>query len=351
MLRISTDTKWANIGRALLKMIKIGLLGAGRIGSMHAKNLVKHDQYDLKVVYDAHAPAAQAVASKYDGVKVAQTEEQVFADSELDAVLIASVTATHCDFIQRAANAGIAVLCEKPLSLETTIVHQCRANLTPNHAPIQIGFNRRFDPGHHKLRASVKAGLKLEKLIITSRDLEVPSLEYLKNSGGLYKDMMIHDFDMARSILPEEPISIFAIGSSIIEPQICKQIDDIDTAIVVMYTASGILCSIHCSRRAAYGYDQRIEAFGVEGMFISDNIHDTSVKQYTDHATDMSEPLPNFFIERYVEAYRLQLDAFAEVVQSNAEPTPSFEDGYRALVLAELAGQSMREGKPIPVEY
>jgi len=334
-----------------LKRIRIGLLGAGRIGAMHAANLTAHPRYELKMVYDADSAAAQAVAAKRSGVAVATSENQVFESAELDAVLIASPTVTHCDFIERAVNVGKAALCEKPLAPDSAAARQCRANLSPDRAPIQIGFNRRFDPSHRKLRESVKANFKLEKLLIISRDPGLPPLDYLKASGGLFKDMMIHDFDMARSILPEEPTSIFATGSAIIEPEICRAADDIDTAMATLKTASGIICGVHCSRRAAYGYDQRIEAFGAEGMILSDNNYATSVKRYTAQATAMREPLPNFFIERYAQSYEAQLDAFAATVLDGAEQSPSFEDGYRALVLAELAGRSMREGRALPVEY
>lgn len=333
------------------KKIKIGLLGAGRIGAMHADNLVAHPQFELRAVFDTHTPAAEAVASKYPGVQAVADAENIFSAKDLDAVLVASITETHCEFIERAVGAGKAVLCEKPLSLDTKVARETRAKLQKGHPPIQLGFNRRFDPGHRQLCDSVKAEMKLEKLIITSRDPYMLDAQYLKNSGGLFKDMMIHDFDIARYALPEEPATIYATGSALVNPAACQQFGDVDTAVVVLRTASGVLCTIHCSRRAAYGYDQRMEAFGDIGMFISANKHSTQFTKFTADATEVKEPLPEFFIERYADAYRLQLDAFAAVVQGKDADVPNFEDGYRALVLAELAGESMRAGKALPITY
>ena len=327
-------------------MIRIALIGAGRIGAMHARNLKSHPAFELAAVFDMNTEAAQAAAGRSAEVAVAANAAEIFSDDTIDAVLIASLTNTHCDYISAAAQTGKAVLCEKPIDLDIARVDQCRDGLGASPPPIQIGFNRRYDPGHAALRERLRQGEigSLEKLIITSRDPGVPSEDYLKNAGGLFRDMMIHDFDLARSLLPEEPQRIVATGTVLIAPGVCGSLGDVDTAMVIMQTASGVLCHINCSRRAVYGYDQRVEAFGEGGMLISDNNTATSVRGYNAQATAAREPLPHFFIERYADAYRLQLDAFARAVQEGLAPSPSFEDGRRALMLAQAAAESLHSG-------
>ena len=216
--------------------------------------------------------------------------------------------------------------------------------------PVQSGFNRRHDPGHSQLQKRVAAGDigKLEKLIITSRDPGLPSENILRASGGLFADMMIHDFDMARFVLGEEPVMVFAAGAALTSPLV-KDIGDIDTAMVIMQTASGVLCTINCSRRAVYGYDQRIEAFGSGGMLISENRTATNIKAHTAKTTSAAEPLLHFFTDRYADSYRLQLDTFAAAVCGKCAPMPTFQDGTRAQTLAEAAAKSMRENKPVVV--
>ena len=323
-------------------MLAVALIGAGRIGGLHAQLLADNPRVQLAAVYDADGDAAAAVAAKF-GVAVTDADAAINA---ADALLVASATATHCDYVERAVAAGRAVLCEKPPGLEVARVNACRDAIGRSalgDAPlVQLGFNRRFDPTHAALQARVAAGEigALEKLIITSRDPALPSAAYLKAAGGLFRDMMIHDFDLARFILGDEPTRIFAAGAALVD----AKSDEIDTAMVVMQTAAGALCHINCSRRAVYGYDQRVEAFGGDGMLISNNAATTQVAHFAAAQTDARAPLQWFFTERYRESYQRQLDAFIDAVENATPASPTFEDGRRALLLAEAAEQSMRDG-------
>jgi myo-inositol 2-dehydrogenase/D-chiro-inositol 1-dehydrogenase len=217
---------------------------------------------------------------------------------------------------------------------------------------VQIGFNRRFDPGHAAVAAAVKAGEigDLEQLIITSRDPDIAPFDYLRTSGGIFRDMTIHDFDLARFVSGEEPVEVLATGSIRIEPRLAG-LDDLDSVMVVMRTAKGTLIHINNSRRAVYGYDQRLEAFGSKGMITSENVRANSVRRSTREATDQAAPLLHFFIDRYFEAYRRELDDFIETVQSGGEPAVSFEDGRRAQILAEAARNSAMTGQAVKINY
>lgn len=327
-------------------MLSIALIGAGRIGGMHAEHIAAHPRARLVAVYDSNRAAANAVAAKCNAEAVADADA-VFTVA--NALLIASSTATHCDYLERAAAAGVPALCEKPPDIDIARVNACRKTLAAHNARVQLGFNRRFDPSHAALQMRAASGEigKLEKLIITSRDPAPPSAGYLAACGGLFRDMMIHDFDLARFILGEEPARVFAAGAALVMPDA----GDVDTAMVIMQTDSGALCHINCSRRAVYGYDQRVEIFGENGMLVSNNRTTTQVTHYDARHTDARAPLHNFFVERYADSYRLQLDAFIEVVENDAPPSPSFEDGRRALLLAEAAEQSIKNERWAAVDF
>lgn len=332
-------------------MLSIALIGAGRIGTMHAQHIVAHPRARLSTIYDANTTVATEVANTFS-VATAATVQAAIASA--DAVLIASPTATHCDYLEMATAANKPVLCEKPPALDIARVDECCHYLAAQGNPlVQLGFNRRFDPGHAALAARSASGEigKLEKLVITSRDPAPPSEQYLSTSGGLFRDMMIHDFDLARFILRDEPTKVFATGSALVIPEICARTDDVDTAMAIMQTASGMLCHINCSRRAVYGYDQRIEVFGESGLLISGNRTATQVTYCGAQSTDKREPLLNFFIERYADSYRQQLDAFIDAVENQSPPSPSFEDGRRALLLANAAEESMHSGQWATVNF
>ena len=332
-------------------MLSIALIGVGRIGHVHARHIAAHPRARLVAVYDSNAAAAAEAAEAFNTQSVADAQTAINA---ADALLIASATATHCDYLECAAVAGRPALCEKPPDIDIARVNVCRDALAACGEPlVQIGFNRRFDPGHAALQVRTAHGEigKLEKLIITSRDPAPPPEDYLAVSGGLFRDMMIHDFDLARFILREEPVGVFAAGAALVAPDVCARTGDVDTAMVVMQTASGVLCHINCSRRAVYGHDQRVEVFGEKGMLISNNCMATQVAHYDAQHTDARTPFHEFFTERYADAYHRQLDAFIESVENAASPSPSFEDGRRALLLAEAAEQSMNSGRWAAVNF
>jgi myo-inositol 2-dehydrogenase/D-chiro-inositol 1-dehydrogenase len=315
---------------------------------MHARNLAGADGARLEIVFDPNTPAAEAVARAH-GCRVASTAEE--AIDKADAVLIATSTATHADLIELAAKAGKAILCEKPIDLSLDRVLACHKAIEGCNVPIQIGFNRRFDPGHRAAREACAAGKigKLEQVVITSRDPGMPPRGYVAVSGGIFRDMTIHDFDVARFMLNDEPTEVFATGSALVDPTIEADFRDFDSIMVIMRTADGKLCHINNSRRATFGYDQRIELFGSEGMVISDNKKAHELKFYGSTTTDAAEPYLDFFIERYAEAYQAEIAAFLAAIRDGRPIQATFDDGYRALMLAEAAIESARSGKKVEV--
>jgi len=334
-------------------MIRIALFGAGRIGALHAANIAAlHPRAELACVYDINAAAATAVASRH-GAKAAASVEAVLGDADIDAVLIASSTATHVDLITASALAGKAILCEKPIDLDIDRVETCRRAIAGTGVPVQIAFNRRYDRSHRAVREAVRAGQigALELLVITSRDPGLPPLPYLAVSGGIFRDMTIHDFDLARFILGDDPVEeVYATGSIMVERRL-QDLGDVDTAMVVMKAASGALVHINNSRRAVYGYDQRVEAFGAGGMVQSDNLRASTLARSDATATDAKEPLLNFFIERYLQAYRDELTDFIDAVEGARPPGAGFEDGRSALILANAAWESLRSGSSVSIRY
>jgi myo-inositol 2-dehydrogenase/D-chiro-inositol 1-dehydrogenase len=304
----------------------------------------------LAAVQDIHEPSAKAVADGL-GVKAYTNADPIFASKEVDAVLIATATDTHITYIEKAVAAGKAVLCEKPIDLDLKRVDACAEKLRGNKIPIMLGFVRRFDPGHRACRQMIKDGKigELHQVIITSRDPGMAPAAYIEVSGGIFRDMTIHDFDMARFMLGEEPTEVFATGSRMVDPALMERTNDFDTVTVVLRSASGKQCIINNSRRAAYGYDQRVEALGSAGMAISENRRAQYARLYSADFTEQAEPYLNFFIERYVEAFNAELGAFADAVEKGIAPEVGFEDGRLALVLAEAALKSAREGRVVRV--
>jgi myo-inositol 2-dehydrogenase / D-chiro-inositol 1-dehydrogenase len=326
-------------------MIRICQFGAGRIGKLHAVNLSRHPAYDLRYVVDVHEPSARAVAESV--AAEATMTERALADPAIDAVLIASSTDTHADLIEASARAGKAILCEKPIDLSRTRVDACLKVVEEAAVPLMIGFNRRFDANFRALKRQIEEGRigKVEIVSITSRDPAPPGPDYIKVSGGLYRDMMIHDFDLARWLLDEEPAEVLATGSCLVDPEIA-QLGDIDTGLVILRTPSGKLCQIGCSRRAAYGYDQRIEVHGERGMARADNVRLSTI-EIADASGFHGDLPPHFFIERYAGAYLAELDHFAESLEAGRPPSPSGEDGRRALALADAANESAASGRAV----
>ncbi len=331
-------------------MLRMAVLGCGRIGQMHAANVARHPRAALAGVYDLHQPSADKVATA-QGVPAFSTAEEVFESPQVDAVLIATATPTHADYIEMAIAAGKAVLCEKPIDLNLARVNACAARIKGTKLPIQLGFNRRCDPGHSAARAAMLAGDigDLHQVIITSRDPGLPPKAYLEAAGGLFRDMTIHDFDLARFMLGEEPVEVFALAGALIDPALGKELNEVDSAMIVMRTASGKQCHINNSRTAVYGYDQRVELMGTKGMLLSDNRKPHELRRYTATTTETSQPYQFFFLERYLEAFMAEIDGFVDCVEKGAQPLASFEDGRRALILAEAAYVSLREGRLVKV--
>ena len=328
--------------------MRFGLLGAGRIGQIHGANIAARSDAKLVAVADASPQAAAALAAR-TGAAVASAEA-ILTDASIDAVLVCTPTDMHADMIEAAVSAGKAVFCEKPVDLDAARIERCLAVVEKSGQALMIGFNRRFDPNFAALEKRLRAGEAgaIEIVTIISRDPAPPPVDYVKRSGGLFRDMMIHDFDMARFLLAEEPVEVFALGSSLVDPAIGAA-GDVDTAAVLMKTASGKIAQISNSRRATYGYDQRIEVHGSKGMLRAGNVHETTLESATASGF-RADPVQNFFLERYAAAYRAEIDAFVQACKGGIAPTPSGRDGLRAQVLADAATQSARTGKPVKVD-
>jgi myo-inositol 2-dehydrogenase/D-chiro-inositol 1-dehydrogenase len=324
-------------------MHQIALLGAGRIGRIHAANAVAHPGLTLSHIVDPDAGAAQGLAQE-TGAAVS-TLEAVLADPEVAGVIVASSTDTHLDYCLRAHAAGKAIFCEKPIDMDLARA-ETSADLLAD-ARLFVGFNRRFDPSFQALKARLAEGAigALETLQITSNDPAPPPVSYVKVSGGLFKDMAIHDFDMARWLLAEEPVEVFAWGSALVDPAI-GQVGDIDTARVMLKTAAGKLCVIANSRRSGFGYDQRIEAYGSAGMVKADNVTESTVQVWRETGAQ-SDRFQNFFLDRYREAYRAEMAHFADLIAGRAASAVTYEDAVKALALADAAGRSLRTGLPV----
>ena len=326
--------------------MKLALLGAGRIGQVHAANIHRSPRAELHAVVDVNQDAARALADRY-GAQVATGVDAALADPALEGVLICTSTDTHVDLILRATRRGLPVFCEKPIDLDLARVDACLAEVGRGKAPLFLGFNRRFDPNFRALREAVQRGDvgDVEIVKITSRDPAPPPPAYVRVSGGLFRDMMIHDLDMARFLLGEEPVEIFATGGCLVDPAI-GEAGDIDTAMVILRTQRGALCHIDNSRRAVYGYDQRVEVFGSLGMLQAGNPAPTTVTRFTREAVLSDKPFP-FFLERYADAYRAELDHFLDIVERKAQPSVTGRDGREALALADAAARSLELGRPV----
>jgi myo-inositol 2-dehydrogenase/D-chiro-inositol 1-dehydrogenase len=327
--------------------MKIGLLGAGRIGRIHGGNIAAHPRASLAAVADADAAAAQRFAMASNAT--IGTVDSIIESKDIDAVVICTPTDTHADLIERAARAGKAVFCEKPVDLNAARIRACLDVVRSARAKLMVGFNRRFDPSFASVRARIVAGEigTVELVTILSRDPSPPPPSYVARSGGLFRDMMIHDFDMARFLLGEEPAEVHAVGSCLVDPEIGAA-GDVDTAAVLLKTASGKIAQISNSRRATYGYDQRIEVHGSLGMLAAGNQYATTVT-LAGAAGYQSDPALPFFLERYAEAYRRELDSFVASVLDGAPVAPSGEDGLKAQLLADAATQAATSGQPVRI--
>ena len=328
-------------------MIDVALFGAGRIGTIHAGNLAQEAGARLKYVVDPNAKAARSLADRHEAS--AATVAQVFDDGSVGAVLICSSTDTHADLIQAAAAAGKQIFCEKPVDLDVERARTCAEAVKRAGVACLIGFQRRYDPTFSALKARIVKGEigTPEMLVVTSRDPGAPPIPYIRSSGGIFKDMLIHDFDIFRWILDDEAETVHANASCLVDPAIAEA-GDVDCTAVTIRTKRGRLCQINTSRRAAYGYDQRFEVLGSEGMLQAGNHAPTEVVASTSAA--VSRDLPeHFFLERYRAAYANELAHFFAVLAGREKARTTIDDGVKALELADAATTSWKEGRIVKV--
>ena len=331
-------------------MIRVAVLGAGRIGQIHAANVAANPLAQLVAVADPFPAAGQALADKLK-CDFSTNPDEVIARSDVDAVVIGTPSDTHAELMLKAARAGKAVLCEKPVDNDLAKADEAIAELTALKAKVMMAFNRRFDPSNIELRRLMDAGDigDVRQVIISSRDPGLPPRDYVAHSGGIFRDMVIHDFDMARFLLGEEPVEIYAKASRLVDAKLMQEFDDYDSVMVVMQTASGKQCHINCCREASYGYDQRFEILGSTGMLQNDNLRPSTVRRFNATETEARPPLLNFFLQRYTDAYRNELDAFLKALtHGTALPTSPY-DGRQALRLAEAAIESVKTGRTVAI--
>lgn len=329
-------------------MLNIGLLGCGRIGQVHGRTISGIDGARVTAVADAFDAPAKALA-EMTGARVMATAELI-AHADVDAVVIGTPTNTHYDLIHAAAAAGKAIFCEKPVDMSADRIRDCIKAVETAGVPFMTAFNRRFDPNFAHLQARIAAGDigGVEIVTIQSRDPSPPPISYLQGSGGLFRDMMIHDLDMARFLLGEEPQTVYAVGASLVDPEIGRA-GDVDTAAVTLTTKTGRICQITNSRRASYGYDQRIEVHGEKGMLRAENVLENTVEIAT-AAGFQKAPAQHFFLERYDAAYRAEMAHFVQGVVDRKPILPGIVDGLRAQVLADAATQSYEQAVPVRME-
>ncbi|MAU95241.1 MAG: inositol 2-dehydrogenase [Fulvimarina sp.] len=324
--------------------MKVALFGAGRIGKVHAASIRADPRSELVAVTDVVAAAAEGLAAEY-GIAV-RSPEDILADPSIDAILVASSTNSHAELIEKGVAAGKAIFCEKPIDLSLERALRVREIAAASTKPVMMGFNRRFDPNFAALKAALDAGEigKGEMLAVTSYDPAPPPVAYVAVSGGLYRDMMIHDFDMCAFLfgLPE---SVMAHGSCLVDPAI-GEAGDVDTAVVVLTYGDGRLATIRNSRRAVFGYDQRIELLGSDGMLEARNEIENTVVKSTVAGVASAKPVL-FFLERYMRAYQIEWAAFVDAVEEGKPVPATVADGVNALALAEAANRSLKEGRPV----
>jgi len=322
-------------------MLNIGILGCGRIGQVHAHSIGQTANARLVAVADAYADAASALAARTNA-KVLSSQALLCSD-EIDAVVIATPTDTHSDLIHAAAKAGKAIFCEKPVDMSAERIRDCMTVVDDAGVAFLTAFNRRFDPNFANIERRIRAGEvgSVEIVTILSRDPAPPPIDYIKSSGGLFRDMMIHDLDMARFLLNEEVASVHAVGSALVDPAIGGA-GDVDTAGVTLVTKSGKICQITNSRRATYGYDQRIEVHGSAGMLRAENMLENTVEVATADGF-LKAPAQHFFLERYQAAYLAEMAHFVQAVTQAHAPSPGIKDGLMAQILADAATKSYQD--------
>lgn len=333
-------------------MINIALFGLGRIGVMHAQNIYLNNNCSLQYVFDIDQALAKKIAKKFNSISIKNTRI-AYTDKNVDVIFITTPTSTHIKYIMEAVKFKKTIFCEKPLDLNIKKINQCKKFIKKYNPKIQVGFNRRYDPGHYALKKSIQIGEigKLEKIIITSRDPAPPSMAYLKVSGGIFRDMTIHDFDLIRFYLGNDEVKeIFATTTNLSDLRI-KKINDYELAMCLIKSERGVICMINNSRHCSYGYDQRVEVFGSKGMVISGNRRDYASEKFLGSKTAIKRPLLNFFIDRYEKAYQLQLNDLVYLVQKRKNPRASFEEGRKAIIIANAAYKSLKLNKVVKINF
>lgn len=323
--------------------LRFGLIGAGRIGQVHAASIAGNPETALALVADPFVAGAESLAARFGG-RVASSPEHLITSGEVDAVLVASPTPTHIDLIEACLDAGVAVLCEKPIDLDIARVDRLLPKVRASTVPVALGFNQRFDPAFAEVHRRVAAGEigALEHLSIVSRDPGPPPAEYLAVSGGIFRDMTIHDFDMARFFLGEI-VEVSAIGAQLFDAG-AREHGDFDSVVVTLRAAAGGMATIVNSRHSVIGYDQRLEAFGAAGLLNVANAPSSLVSASTASGVETKRPYLDFFLERYADAYALELAEFVKLVRGEASSSPGFDDGRAALAIADAAQRSAEEG-------
>jgi myo-inositol 2-dehydrogenase/D-chiro-inositol 1-dehydrogenase len=331
-------------------MLRFALVGAGFIGTVHARNLAAHPGVDFALVYDVDAARSQSIAARH-GARVAPDLSTVFESREVDAVLIASSTNTHADYLVRAAETGKAVLCEKPIDLDVDRARRAVEAIRDSGVPAMIGFNRRFDASHAALRASVVGGEigAIELIQMTTRGPSLPPIEYLQVSGGQMRDSTIHFFDLLRWIAQDDPVEIHVMGAALTDPRV-SEVGDVDTSIALLRMRSGALCQIDSTRRTGYGYDERIEVFGSAGMVESRRQRQRSVSRYIGDKV-IEDGLHAGWYERVEATYYSVLDAFVQALVQHVAPVPSLDDGLKAQIIAEAATESLKTRVPVAITW
>ena len=329
-------------------MVGIAVLGAGRIGKIHAANVAASKLATLVVVADPFADAAASLADEL-GAQAMTDCEAAIDRADVDAIVIGTPTHTHINLMLRAVRQGKAVLCEKPIDLDMAKSLAAVAEVERLNGRVMLAFNRRFESTFAQMRAAIDAGDigEVRQVIISSRDPGLAPEDYIQHSGGIFRDMTIHDLDIGRWLLGEEPVELTAIASRLIDPALMEKYHDYDTAMVQMQTASGKQCHINNCRQAVYGYDQRIEVFGSAGMLQMDNLRPTTIRRWNQDATDAREPLLNFFLERYQQAYKSELDAYIDALVHKKPMPITVQDGLKALQLADAAVESVKTGRAV----
>lgn len=334
----------------MISKVKVGIIGMGRIGKIHAENILKEiPEAEVVSIADIEVNKAKELASKWDIKKIFADPREIINDPKIDAVVICAPTNTHSDLIIESAKAGKHIFCEKPIDFDLKRIKTALKVVEEAGVKLQIGFNRRFDHNFKKIHQLVESDQlgNVHIINITSRDPDLPSMEYLRSSGGIFMDMTIHDFDMARYLANDEVEEIYAAGSVLIDPKV-KEIGDYDTAISILKFKNGATCIIDNSRKAVYGYDQRIEVFGSKGSATAYNDTPTNVIVSKENAVCMDKPL-YFFLERYKESFVQEMKDFINCVIRDEKPIVSGIDGFKAALIASFALKSAKERKPIKI--